>query len=374
MPARQVAIILPLTGDHGHIGSQILDAIQMALDEHPGLTWTVVDTQGEPRMAARRVRDLVENPATVAVVGPVGRAESEAAVEAAQAVRLPILALSSREGLEDAGRYAFRFRVAPEEQARWVARLAIGRLGLTRLAVLYPEDPVGQVSMQAFVEEVVASGRAQVTAVESYPVDETNFSAPIERMVHRRYRQLRLEAFRQAPRTRVRRLSHRSTVDFDAVFIPDNHHRVGLVIPFLSFWDVPVGRPTQLLGVSSWGGEGLEKAEALADGALFPMIFHRDMYYPPAGDFATRFEARFERAPSEAEAQAYDAIVMIAHSLSSLPAAATREHLVDALVSGPWVDGVAGPMRFSEAGAVERDFSLFAADRNGSPGPFNLLR
>ena len=374
-PPYHIGIILPLTGEYEHIGTQILEALQLGLDESPGLTWSVTDTRGDPDTAAEAVRSLASNRAVMAIIGPIGAAESRAAATAAETARIPLLSLSNLQGLEDLGRYTFRLRVSPEQQSRWIARVAIDRLDVRRFAVLYPDDEFGRRCMEAFVSEIATSATTRVTAIESFGTDETNFNGPVELLVNQLYRQLRLEPFRRQPRTRTRRLSHSSDIDFQAVFIPDYHDRVGLLLPFLAFWDVPLGAPVRLLGLSSWGGSGLAKSEDLVEGALFPMVFHPSMFFPAAERFADRFQSRYERPPSEAEAQSHDVVTLLADALNALPShLATREILTETLRGGAWIDGVAGPMRIDENGAIERDLPLFAADRGGLFGPYILLR
>lgn len=369
-----IGVILPLTGDYAHIGEHILDAITLALEDAPGVVWSVVDSGGTEEGARERVRELAANPDLLAIVGPVGAHESRAASSEAELAGVPILTLTSQDGIENEGPMTFRFRVSPEEQSRWMARFAANELGVERVAILYPDDEFGTRCMLAFLRELDGSP-VRVVGVESYEFEETDFGDPVEILVNRRYRQIRIEPFRHEPRTRIRRLSHTSDVDFDAIFIPEFDRQVGLIVPFLAYWDVPMHRITRLLGLSSWGGAGLAKSEDLIEGATFTMIYHESLYNSDSERFAQAFRAAYERDPSEAEAQAFDAIGLLLQGLRhSSPESVTRLAFAAWLRSGPRYHGATGDISVSERGAVVHDLSLFSADSAGYISPWIHLR
>jgi ABC-type branched-subunit amino acid transport system substrate-binding protein len=384
--AGQVGILLPLSGDYAHVGEQLLDALTLALDDQPGATWTVVDSAGDPLVAAARVAELAANPAVIAVVGPVGAAESRAAAEAAAQRRLPLLTLTSVEGIEELGPTIFRLRTSVEQQARRIARIALDELRLDRLAVLYPDDDFGTRAMRAFVDEVVTSG-ARVTALESYPsardgesesgfVDHRAVDDAVELLIQRRRRRLTGRPFERTPRTRPSRRTRRPSVDFEGLFIPDFHPQVGVLVHFLAFYEVGLGDRVQLLGLSSWAGPGLRLGAPLVAGALFVQVFHRHFYDDTVAQLVARYDTAYERAPSEAEAQAYDGLTFLLEVLAELPAsdaAAARALLPRALIEAAERSGLCGPMSFSATGAVVRPLTLFGADEDGYIGPYHLL-
>lgn len=371
--ARQIAVLLPLSGEYEHVGVFLRDAIELALRESPGLSWTVVDSRGDAEVAARRVRELADDPAVLAILGPVGHAESEAAAAVAAERRIPLLALSSREGLEDLSPWVFRLRVSPEEQARQMAQIAVDRLDTDGIAVLFPETPLGESTARAFVEAATAAG-GRITAYESYPDDTTDFNDAIELLVNVRYRELR-SGRRGGPATRVARLHASPEVDFGAVFVPDFHERVGLVLPFLDFWEVPLTGRVQLLGLSGWAGRGLQKSGDLGFGGLFPVVFHRDLYALGVDELVARYEEAYEREPSEAEAQAYDAVLLLRDALGGLPAfGATRRDLAERLLGGLHTQGVGSDLGIGPDGAVRRTLHLYSVSHDGYVGPYDLLR
>lgn len=369
----QIAILLPLTGDYGYLGEQMLDAIQISLADNGGVSWTVFDTEGDPDVARARVEEIADNPANIGIIGPIGVQETRAAAEVASERRIPLLSLTSDAELEGMGPYVFRLRVSVGDQARHIASVALDDLMLTRFAVLYPDDTFGQAATRAFVDEVTSRG-GQVTAIESYEPDETNFNDSVELLVNQRIRRLYGSAFDSPPTSRTRRLSSVSSIDFQAVFIPDFHQRVGLLVHFLAFWDVPLDGRVQLLGISSWSGSGLQLGGELVDGALFSQVFHDTLYASRVTDFVQRFQEEFERSPTEAEAQAYDAVTLLIEVIDSIARHdLNRLVLRESLQSSAPVEGLVGPVQLDTSGGVVRELLVFSTDGEGYVGPHTLL-
>jgi len=371
--SRQIGVLLPLSGDYAHIGEQLLESIELALEDSPGLAWTVLDTRGDPDVARRRAEELAANPGVLAIVGPVGASACEAASAVAESHGIPLLTLTSRHGIETSSSFVFRMRVSPVEQSRYMAEIAVGELGLRRFAVVYPDDDFGRSTMRAFVDGVVGSGVGRVTAIESYEVDTTEFNDALELVVNRNYRELRTGR-RGRPSTRSRLLSSRYEIDFDAVFLPDYAEQVGLMAPFLDFWEVPLGGRMQLLGLSSWAGR-LSKAGSLLRGAIFTQVFDGAMYDDDVRDFIARFRESYEREPSEAEAQAYDAIRTLDEAIDRVRGVGDgRAQVADYLRSMPERDGLGGSLSIGPDGAVVRGLSLFSVDDRGFFSPYFVIR
>jgi ABC-type branched-subunit amino acid transport system substrate-binding protein len=369
-----VALLLPLSGEHAHIGEQLLDALQLALEGSWAVSWTVVDSEGNADVARQRVNELAADPAVLAIIGPVGVAESTAAAEAAQAAQIPLLTLTSQEGVEDVGAWVFRLRVSPQAQARYMAYVAVDELHLTRFAVLHPDDDYGREAMLAFVE-VISQRGAQITAIESYASNESNFTEAVERLVNHRALELVGSCCEEPPETRLRRRPQRTHVDFDALFIPDFGDRVGVILPFLSFWDVALPRQVHLLGLSAWASGGLELSAELAEGALVSMVFHETLALPGVAAFVEAYWSAHGRSPTEAEAQAYDGAQFVLAMLAALsPESRHREGVRDALLNAPAHQGLLGPVHFAEDGTLIRRLVLFGVDGSGYITPYYVLQ
>jgi ABC-type branched-subunit amino acid transport system substrate-binding protein len=370
----QIAILLPLSGEYEHVGAHLLEALQLSADMAAGITWTVYDTGGDPVRAAQQVALIAEDLNNIAIIGPVGTAESLAAAEAASSYNIPLLTLSSFEGIEDISPWIFRMRISPEEQSRQIATIAMEALDLRSFAVLYPNNEFGIRSMDAFVQEVLSVTGSQITGIEPYEPEETNFNDPVRYLVNRDLRDSSGRPNRTPPTSRRRR-TDRAHIDFEAIFIPATHNDVSLISHFLSFWDVPVSGHTQLLGISSWSGYSLGQSADLLDGALFTQIFHPEMYNDAVLQFVSSYFERYERHPTEAEAQSYEALQLLVSALEVQPSSGQpRQSLMRTLGNGIIIEALSGPLELTRRGAITRQLTTFSIGRSGFVGPYEILQ
>jgi ABC-type branched-subunit amino acid transport system substrate-binding protein len=366
IPAPRIAVLLPLSGDYQRLGDAAMDGLRWAADELPmALTLEPHDTQGDPALAAALVADLAADPDVLAIVGPIGAKESMAAAQAAAEAKIPILTLTSVEGVEDVGRTVFRLRVSAETQARSLAQLAVGVLERKRAAVFYPADEYGAGCMRAFVEAYTAAG-GRVTAIEGYEPDESKPTKEAELLSGMRLRRVdRGNSTKQPPSTTLKKRA-RAHVDFDTLFIPDQGAQVARALSFLAVAGVTLddGHSVQLLGTSGWTSGGLAGAERLAVGALVAQAFDPHQSDRVEG-LVAYFQEQMGRSPTALEAQSYDAALILSHAARRCVASASRDCLVQGLLSQGPVEGVMGPVRLSQRGAPIRDLVLFDVDDQG---------
>src|SRR5690606_1580229 len=230
----KLGVVLPLSGPHERLGRAALDGVEWAqtLYDTP-LELVIVDSQGTPEGAAEALRQLAGQPDVAAVLGPIGAEESRAAAEVAAEEDIPLITLTSAEGIEDLGREIFRGRVSPEAQSRALARLAFDSLGLRRAAVFHPDDAYGGACARAFVDAFVAAG-GEVRALETYPPDESKPDTEAELLTGRRLR----KAGRQRKKVETKKRRH-AIDDIDVLFIPDHGGNVARSLAFLELAGLP---------------------------------------------------------------------------------------------------------------------------------------
>ena len=100
----------------------------------------------------------------------------------AQEKRIPIITLSQKENIAEIGDYVFRNFITPKMQVETIVSYAIDMLGLSRFAILYPDDKYGTGFMTLFQDEVMAYG-GEIVAVEPYNPDQTDFAEPIKTLL-----------------------------------------------------------------------------------------------------------------------------------------------------------------------------------------------
>ncbi len=73
-PVVKVGLLAPFEGERREQGYHLLPAIRAATPEQvqgQRVEWVILDTHGDPEMAAQRARELLVDPAVIAVIGPL---------------------------------------------------------------------------------------------------------------------------------------------------------------------------------------------------------------------------------------------------------------------------------------------------------------
>ncbi|MDY6988533.1 MAG: ABC transporter substrate-binding protein [Thermodesulfobacteriota bacterium] len=181
-----IGCVLPLTGPYGTFGTRALTGIELALHQfnsqphvHP-IDLVIRDSKGDPKETERAVESLALTDKVTAIIGPM--ITSEAAAMKAQDLEVPILTLTQKPNVTETGDFVFRDFVTLSLQVKAIVDHAVDDLGLQRFAILYPDEPYGVSFMNKFWDELMSRG-AEVTAIESYGPEQTDFGDPVKRLV-----------------------------------------------------------------------------------------------------------------------------------------------------------------------------------------------
>ena len=394
-----LGVVLPLTGDFAAFGEESLQGILLAAhvfpgDEVPGsdgsrrgdggeeIRLVVRDTGGDPARAAAAVRELALDPDVVAIVGPVFSAESLAAAEAAEAVGVPLVTLSTREEVPAGRSEVFRTRTTPGDEVGALVRHAFEELGAKRFAVLYPQTRYGRGMRKLYWDAVMARGGTMVAA-SSYDPEATDFSGPIRDMIGYRFL-TRWERKALAERKKILRAARRlepedaallrtaaysilgpeveplpPIVDFDVLFIPDTWETIALIAPALAFHEV---QGVRLLGTSDWVDEDLLRvARRHVSGAVISAPFYAESDIPLVAEFVARYRKTFGDEPDAYAAQAFDATNLILVQLAS--GRTDREDLREGLLDTRAFPGATGALTMRPDGNARRRPFLLGVSR-----------
>lgn len=173
-----VALPLMTAGDPSavkQLGTEVYEGVQIALAEYAAdpsnrmkVSLEVRDTEREPDAAARAVRELAADFGVIGIVGPVFSTEALAAAEVAQASGIPLVTPTANAvGIAAKGPMVFQANADYDVRGRAMARFAVQKRGMTRLAVLAPEGTYATTLANSFIDEARALG-ARVLAVEWY--------------------------------------------------------------------------------------------------------------------------------------------------------------------------------------------------------------
>ncbi len=376
-----VGCLLPLSGSYQTYGKKALRGIEMALADcstgpgHPQMKLIVKDTRSDPESAKTGIRELVQA-GVAAVIGPIAEAESAAAE--AQKLKIPIITLTQKENIPKSGDYVFRNFMTPRMQVETLVGYCAKKLGLTRFAVLYPEESYGDTLMNLFWDAVITHGGTMV-GVESYSADQTDFSDPIKKLVGLYYHvpdeiertavpewelkpqvdaetgemQGETGTVHASPMVRFRKKGA-PYIDFQALFIPDAPDKAGLILPQLTYNEI---REVYLLGTNLWHSQKLlDMAQKYAQGAMMTDGFNVHSISEPTKSFVERFEAVYGEKPGFMEAVAYDTTRIILEAAMK-PHIRSRSQLKGEILRLSGFQGLTGPTSFdSEGEAIKRLF------------------
>lgn len=352
---KRVGCLLPLSGTYAAYGESARKGVDLALltfrGNGKGRDFRVEyrDTGSDPARTRQAVRELAEL-GVAAIIGPVGPAE-EAAKEA-QAQGIPIITLTGREGVPQAGDFVFRHFLTQNVQVKSVTEYATGVLDLKRFAMLYPDEPYGRDMARLFELELKRRG-AVLVAAESYAPKTTDFGKQIKKIIASSSKHA------DPKETRAEGATPRSGIE--GFFIPDSAETVGLILPQLKFYDV---NETVLLGTNLWNSDTLVSlAGQYLQHAVIPEGFFAESTEPQVVRFVERFREAYEGKPGYVEAVAYDTALIVFHMMNREPT--SHEDFRQTLLDMGNVRGVTGVTSFSENGEAEKTIYLLKGGPEG---------
>lgn len=382
-----IGCLLPLTGKYQRIGSGVLDALLLGSRafQEPGprghsIRLIIRDTRGNPALAARHLRELAAVKDLVGVVGPLTAEEGFSCAREAENLGLPMIALTQKEEVARAGSFVFQNGLTLGQQVDTLVDYAMGRLGVVRFAVLYPNDPYGRLARDRFQRKVAEAGGA-VEAAVPYAEKETDFQDEIKRLVGEAYwRALQEDEQKKGIRQTLEEddepeetpplspagrsaavVAPCSGLPFEALFIPDEHRRVSLIAPHLALFDLS---GILLLGTNAWHSKRLvESAGDYVKGSLFVDGFFEDSPMPFVREFVEEFRRHFGRDPGLLEVEALDSLWMLEAAFDQA-AQKTRFGVRDALAALENFPGLSGTTSFDADGCARKRLHVLTVSDN----------
>ncbi len=354
--SRDLACLMPLTGTPAaKYGQQVLQGLRLAFANFQAQTdgfranLVVHDTQGDSEKAKELLRQIAGQESVIGVIGPLTSKVSGELAPLAEELKMPMLAISQKEGLGGQGSHVFRLFLTPQAQAQAVARYAVQVLGMNKLAILHPEDAYGNKMRDYFWDETARLG-GEVVGVQGYNPKDTDFSAQIQSLAGVGAAQRQVKAGRKV------------NVHFDAVFIPDSYRAVAMIAPQFAYHDITTVR---LLGTSLWHTPRLiEAAARYTQRCVIPTAFFSGSERPEVQRFLElyRTETGQEDAePDQFVAYGYDA-AMLMLTLMDRDHASEREQVVQALHSMPPYPGVTARFNFGDDGEYKSEPTLLTIE------------
>ncbi|MEH6496062.1 MAG: penicillin-binding protein activator [Pseudomonas marincola] len=356
----RIAVLLPLTGAHKKIGSDLLKAANIALFDHNNvqLKMQPYDTNGTAAGASAAATAAIGEGAEI-ILGPLFSGSVKAVRPIAAAKNINVLAFST--DVTAAGGGVYLMGLTAHQQINRVLDFAY-RQGLSRFAVIAPQNPYGNAAVTS-IQQVTQNLGLTLDQVNRYPANLTPGSEELQEIAknaanyNARNWQLKQELKKvkgkNDPKSKAlyRRLSKLDTlgeVSFEAIIIPEGGQKLRELAPLLSYYDIDPTK-VQFIGTGLWADNSLTTEPSLVGG----------WFAAPAPQATNSFQARFKsiygyNAPHIASL-AYDAL-----ALSGLLALEPGENKFShsKLQNPDGFSGYNGIFRFNSNGLAERGLAV----------------
>lgn len=339
----RVGVMLPLSGKLSVIGEHILKGLEMALGIPKGKSEfeIIIEDTGEKETdLLSHFKRLVEEGVCV-IVGPPSTIVSKTVASLANSSQTLFVSFSTDESIVENNPFVIRFFPGKKQQAQALAKYAVERLFLQRIAILYPDDIYGRDMVNLFWDAFLNEG-GEIRGVEGYMPEQEDFSNEIKKLVGLYYIQER-EEFRAGMDPR----KIPPVVDFEAIFLPDTIRALSYLLPQLEYFDVDATR-LFFLGTYLWDVPEISKIpRKYRDNVLFVTGFNP--YSETAEEFVRSFQHLYNEKPNSFSAFAYD-FGKLLYKIFKEKSKIKCEKLRDELLSTSEFYGVTGRFKFSPDG------------------------
>ena len=319
-----------LTGDGASFGQSSREGAELAVDELNAaggvlgrkLRLLVEDDQSKPEEASNAVTKLVTQDKVVAVIGEVASRRTLAAAPISQKYQIPMITpASTNEKVTEVGDYVFRVCFIDPFQGEVLAKFAYNDLKARKVAILRDQAQDYSVGLTDSVQRNFTKLGGQVIAPVSYSTGDADFKAAL---------------------TRIR--SEKPDVLFatgyypEAAIITRQARELGMTMP--------------ILGGDGWVGDALQNGREALKNTYISNHYSGDNPDPVVQNFVSSYKKRFNKDPDAIAALGYDAIKVLADSLTRAMSTEGPK-LRDAIASAD-VPGVTGRLKMNAQRNVDK--------------------
>jgi ABC-type branched-subunit amino acid transport system substrate-binding protein len=390
---KRIAVLLPLSGKYAPAAEAIKQSIEFTLQQTDGLEVQFYDTGWEPvplvvykdpenpteeelastedykleviklneeieQTSQRLVKKAVVDDGCGIIVGPLLKEVAPSVAESAQAYGIPMLSLANSSSILSSGDLVRQVSLSLEQQITPLVTHAMEVKQWSTFVAMVPDTDFGTEALETFTRIVEDGGGIVLRHVE-YPAKATSFVTEARR--------LGLKAEVKPSEKQLEKdptLDH-PTLDFDAIFIPDNHRRTPLIASALAAEEFSIGgfrinrhaKPVGVLGLNKWSHPTIVKngGQYLRNG-VFVNAFWQDDPNETVQTFVSEFETEFGKKPVITHALAHDAII-IADEVFKSPQT-SRISVQQTLQTARFNNLVTGGQNFTTEQTLQRDLHI----------------
>lgn len=338
-----IGAVVPQSARSARLGEQLVRGMMVGARSLGEAAPTIHIEDGEGDAAAAAVATLAGKD-VIAILGPTDGASVDTAARRASELGVPLLSFNPRaDERPPGGASVFHVMHSAEARARALARRA-SKLGVTRFAVLRPENGYGTAVSKAFIAEVKAVG-GEIIADVGYAADTRSFSSLVGKLGG----------------------------SWQAVFIPDQADRLELIAPALAAGGLVArpfgtkkvigGRPIVLMSTAEGAGDGfVREAARYAEGGLLAPGWFPGALDEQSLEFERVYFETIGKTPTAVDAYAYDAVRLIATMQGN-----NRGDLARKLAAAE-APGITGVLRFDGAHRRADDGVIYTVEiDDGTP-------
>lgn len=331
-----VGLIGPMSGPVAVYGTETLRAAQFALEDIQAsgmlgpnrIKLISADTTANPGAAAQAVQRMIDGDDVMAVIGGTTSAETAAAIEVTQAAKIPqISPLAQDTALTQRGnpwfaRITQSAKVFSSNAAKWT----LERQKAKSVYILARNDNYGQSLGDAFETTAKELGVA-VIGRTAYEPTGREFKPILSRVAEAKPEFVAIMGFYT-----------------DTALIVKQMAELGIKGPVFANTSPAIQQYKEIAGPASDGSYG----------AIYYLAGSIDT---DAGrDFVRKWQAKFNRMPTQYEGMGYDVTMVLAESIKRAAAKGklSPEGIRDAILTIKDYDGATGPITILPNGDVER--------------------
>ncbi|SDT97699.1 penicillin-binding protein activator [Desulfobacula phenolica] len=354
----KIGVLLPLSGYYKIIGHGVLEALKLALkefnDTHKSkeFYFCVEDTAADSSKAVKAVKKL-EKEKVSCIIGPMVNVGSAAAESNKRGI--PMIIMSQKSGVTQAGKYVLRNFMTPAMQIRAGISYFVEEYGFTRFSILYPNEKYG-ISFKDSFSDIVSHYNAKLVSMVSFEPSQTDFFHQINQFIkgYQKIDENGEYVDMNDDETKEKNRIYRAKIDFDVLFIPDTAAKISMIAPQLKYHGIDVA----LMGTNLWNSKKLLKTKDYVQAAVFPDGFYLGSESKRVTSFVSSYFEVTGNFPGYTESIAYDTAMMFMDALSS-PRVRSRQDVITYLQSNMFKKGVTCPTSFDMTGEPVKFLELF---------------
>jgi outer membrane PBP1 activator LpoA protein len=238
----KIAVLLPMQGDLSSITTTIKNGLLSAYyDDTNSAVKPVIrfyDTSDTEKTFYQLYQQAIDDGATN-IIGPLDKTVISQLAQQRE-LDIPVLTLNYSENPMTRTENLFQFGLAPEDEARQVAELAI-RQNKKRAAVFYPDSEWGNRLNNVFTEHFEALGGRVLTAT-NYATNTNDYRRPVRQLLNLDQSDIRLHKVENTIGEKAQNVPYRRQ-DVDMIFLAATHRSARSIMPAFKFHhagDLPV--------------------------------------------------------------------------------------------------------------------------------------